>query len=307
MGTFLSHGEQPESYSLDDITFCQSPPEYVEMECPICLLVMIHEPCLVSCCGHHFCRYCIEKAKRSNNCCPYCKKENYDVMADKGLERVIRSLRVKCIQCTKGCQWEGEISGLAEHISNGKREGDCLYIEVECKYKCGHVQERGHLMVHEMSSCDKRPYKCQYCSYEATYIKVTGHHVNECLYRPIHCPNECDTSIVLQRRFMNVHVKNDCPLTVVSCDFRGDGCAWEGERRDIGNHGNQNCAEHLKMVHNRTMKLEKENESLRDEVKELKTLMKKAASEMRRQAKEIEKQQEQITLIQTRTNMNNRK
>lgn len=297
----MSLTEQPESFSLDELTFCKPPPEYLEMECPICLLVMLHEPCLVSCCGHHFCRYCIEKAKRSNSSCPYCKKENYDVMADKGLDRVIKSLRVKCIECNQGCPWEGGITDLVTHINKDKRDGDCVFTEVECKNSCGVKQQRVSLPDHEMSSCDKRPYRCEYCSYKSTFIDVTTEHRDSCLYYPIHCPNACQPDLVLERRLMNVHVKDECPLTVLSCDFKDDGCGWKGERRDHVSHGFRDCPKHLKMVHKKVIKLEEDNISLRKEIDELKTLMKKAASEMRRQSKEIEKQQEHIKSLQTRT------
>ena len=56
-------------------------------------------------------------------------------MRDKGMERKIRSLKVGCMMQYRGCQWEGELRSLEEHLAK-----DCGYVEVGCEFQavvCG--------------------------------------------------------------------------------------------------------------------------------------------------------------------------
>ena len=299
MGTLLSGGERPESFSLDELTFCHKLPELLELECPICLQVMINDPCLVSCCGHHFCGYCITQAKRSNNACPYCKADNYETMPDKGLERNIKTLRVKCTCNTSGCGWQGELSSLIDHLKKNEREGDCPCAVVECMNKCGHKQERHELGGHEKEVCPKRRYQCSHCGHKATYEAVTDKHYGVCQRYPILCPNGCDSiKHPLERRFMKKHIEKECPLTYIVCDYEKEGCGWKGQRRHFEEHCSKECVKHLRLVNERTKCLEEENKDLKRDVKELNGLVKKAASELRKQSVEIEKLQKHMRELQ---------
>ena len=56
-------------------------------------------------------------------------------MRDKGMERKIKSLKVGCTMQYRGCQWEGELRNLEEHLAK-----DCGYVEVGCEFQvigCG--------------------------------------------------------------------------------------------------------------------------------------------------------------------------
>ena len=291
---FFGEKKPPESFSLDELVLCDPLPNLVDLECPICLQVMLYDPCLVSCCGHHFCGYCITQAKRNKRNCPYCKTENYDTMADKGLERIIKSLRVKCTGHLKGCQWKGELIDLVDHLKRDSREGECLYSIVECKYKCDYKKERNELSNHEVTSCPKRPYQCEYCGYKSTYVIVTTEHTSTCQRYPISCPNHCEEEMILERRFMDKHLVENCPLAKVTCDYHKDGCNWKGERQALEFHYAQNCPSHLMFVHKRTNRLEKDNGDLKKEIKELNSLMKNAARELREQSNDIRQLQAQI-------------
>ena len=297
IGSFFT-SEQPESFSLDELTFCDPLPDMVELECPICFQVMLHNPCLVSCCGHHFCSYCITQAKISNKNCPYCKKHTYETMEDKGLARIIKSLRVKCIQHSRGCRWQGDLSALEDHLSRKKREGDCLFTTAGCRYACGHKDERGILSEHETNTCPNRPYTCSYCGLKLTFIEVTNAHTNVCPRYPITCPNLCDQEVVLERRYMKDHLKTSCPLTIVPCDYQQEGCNWKGHRRESTCHYSENCHQHLKAVCEKTRLLAAENEQLKSQIKELSNLSKKAASELRRQSGNIERLEVQVQRLQ---------
>jgi len=46
-----------------------------ETECPMCLETLVSESCMITSCGHFFCRACILEAVRSLNHCPSCRQE----------------------------------------------------------------------------------------------------------------------------------------------------------------------------------------------------------------------------------------
>ena len=295
-------GSQQETFSKDELIFCHPLPEHVEIECPICLQVMLWEPYLVSCCGHHFCGPCIQQVKKTSNFCPLCKTADYQAMPDKGLERIIKTMTVKCMHHAQSCQWEGELQLLPDHLCRKKREGECPYAVVPCVNECGFKNERRLLDKHELHDCSKRSYNCRYCGYRSTYEDVTSNHLDICLMYPVHCPNRCSQTLKLPRKRIRSHLNEDCPLVDVSCDYKWAGCSWEGFRRDLEIHYERTMNEHLLLVSKETESLQNEKKSLKKEVNELRNenkslkrdvselliLTKKAASELRRQSDDIE-------------------
>ena len=219
-------------------------------------------------------------------------------MADKGLERIIKSLRVKCIRHSSDCTWEGELSTLEDHLKRDKREGDCPYAIVECRHTCGYKDERIILSEHETSHCPLRPHQCVYCAKKSTYSDVVNEHTKVCERYPITCPNGCNEATLIERRLMSEHVDNECPVAIVACDYWKEGCGWKGQRLHSDDHCSKECQRHLKLVYERTKKLEKENDGLKREIKQLNYLTKTAASELRKQSGDIERLQTQIRQLQ---------
>ena len=92
-----------------------------EYKCPICREVL-DQPTLVSCCGLHYCKGCIEQAqekkykKYTGNTCPVCRGE-FTVLLDKGVQRKIFNLKVTCKH--QGCQWKGKYQNHPAHVNNG--------------------------------------------------------------------------------------------------------------------------------------------------------------------------------------------
>ena len=69
------------------------------------LQVMLNDPHLTSCCGHHFCETCINRVKDSNGACPYCKEKEYQTMPNKDRLRIISGLNVNGKENLKICQF----------------------------------------------------------------------------------------------------------------------------------------------------------------------------------------------------------
>ena len=99
-----------------DCDFVEPPPSELQTECPICHL-NLREPYQITCCGTSFCYTCIQRLQADNSHCPTCRKGNYKLFRDKGLNRSLKQLQVFCAHKQDGCQWSGELGALDQHLS----------------------------------------------------------------------------------------------------------------------------------------------------------------------------------------------
>eukprot|EP00731_Ephydatia_muelleri_P002505 Em0001g2505a len=216
------------------------PPNIMEWECPICLLVL-REPCLVSCCGRNFCQACIAVVQDKGEKCPICRVIAFTSMHNKGLERILQSLLVKCESERLGCAWSGELRTLDRHL-----EAVCLYADVRCKHGCPTIAKRMDIAEHE-NKCGRRPLSCCYCqSYNSTYDDVVSAHHLVCPSVRVPCPNGCNA--VLERQHLKQHIDNVCPNSVVECDFSCCGCRVKTTRRELPAHLNTDLPFHMSML-----------------------------------------------------------
>ena len=75
--------------------------------------------------------------------------------------------------------------------------------------------------------CDFRPYQCEHCGHNGTYLSVSGegqfwtlsgpNHYDQCEQYPLQCPNECGAENI-KRNDMEEH-KEICPLEAIVCPF----------------------------------------------------------------------------------------
>uniref|UniRef100_A0A1X7UD58 RING-type domain-containing protein n=2 Tax=Amphimedon queenslandica TaxID=400682 RepID=A0A1X7UD58_AMPQE len=255
-----------ERYSKDELSFVKEVPDQIEIECPVCLHICT-DPHQVSCCGRNFCQSCIERIKASNGSCPMCKEETYQSFADKNVSRIINGLQVYCTNKEKGCQWKGDLKYLPTHLNKGKREGDCQFEEVECRYdKCRIRDQRQHLNIHEKAVCKHRPYNCEHCYVEGTYSSIIVSHIKVCSKYPTKCPNECASS-VMPRDSVPDHL-TQCPLEPVDCVFSWAGCNDKPLRKDVDKHTAD--TKHMTLLAAACGQLKKENEQIKQEMKKLK-------------------------------------
>ena len=115
----------------DVIKFVEQLPD--ELQCPLCL-EFLKEPTLTSCCGHHFCRECTDRAITRSHICPLCNNQGFQtlLLLDKEKQRLINALKVYCKWKSRGCEWVGELGRLERHLD--MEEGDCGCVEVECEF-----------------------------------------------------------------------------------------------------------------------------------------------------------------------------
>lgn len=250
------------SFAKDELFFTEEPPKQVEIECPICYHVMLNEPHLVTCCGHHFCGPCTRQVKGGP--CPFCKEQEYQVVIDKNWRRIINGLKVQCTNRDKNCQWRGELKDLCTHLNRDKREGECQYEEVTCIHNCGVKDQRHQLVDHEKTECPSRSYNCQYCSMEATYKYITEQHYCICPSYPVHCPNQCQEDKI-PRSDLDTHIQNACPLRSVDCEFKWAGCMMKLKLTDLDKHLSDDHVRHTSLLAKAVRDLQRENEELKKE------------------------------------------
>ena len=231
-----------------DCEFVETPPKVVQSECPVCLQI-IQEPYQADCCGYAFCRECIKRIKMDSKCCPCCKAEQFNTFEDKRLKRTLYAFKVYCTNKRQGCQWEGELSQLDNHLNSipsqeNQQEG-CQFTLIKCIYGSGLFQ-RSDIQFHQDYHCPKRPYSCKYCKdYVSIFEDITTNHWLECSYYPVRCVNRCGK--IIQRQELHDHISKDCLLTVLDCEFGHVGCETKLPRKDMEAHLEDNVVKHMSL------------------------------------------------------------
>ncbi|XP_065903686.1 TNF receptor-associated factor 4-like [Dysidea avara] len=208
--------------------------------CDICHLPS-KDPYLTVCCGHLFCKTCLDGAK--NNCCPMCREEECVTFPNKQIDREIKGLMVYCTNQDKGCNWEGEVSNIDSHLSSD--EG-CQFEDVACPLECGKIMMRQFIADHEVSQCPRRKVDCHYCCINGEHQFIEGKHKDECPKFPLSCPNQCNSDHVLREDISNHRSK--CPLEMIDCEFSTVGCKAKMPRKEQDDHNKENTEKHLIMT-----------------------------------------------------------
>ena len=245
-----------------DYDFVHTPPD--RLICEICRLPS-RDPYLSGCCGHTFCKICLEMSKRESAyyTCPVCRSEEFLTIANKQVDREIKSLSVYCPNKKKGCEWKGEVYHINLHL-NG--DDGCEFEDVECENNCGVLLQRFELAKHLQELCPCRQIECPHCCIKGKREFIEDEHIKECPKFPLSCPNQCDTKLIY-REDMDEHRKV-CPLELVTCDYHDVGCEHKMARKDEEIHNNEKMAHHLRLTKRKLTITESE---LSDTVKKLKS------------------------------------
>ena len=255
-----------------DCEFVETPSDAAQGgECPVCLLVL-KEPCLISCCGHKYCRVCIERVKKDTKPCPLCNEPDFSFLQERALERYLRDLDVWCCYKKVGCEWKGKLGKYEQHSNKTPSPESqvigCQFVEVECMHECGEWFQRQHITAHQTQQCKKRPYSCDYCrDYSSTFEEVIKIHYPQCNKYPVDCPNKC-REYSFERQELATHLKGECPLTLVNCPFYYAGCDVQIPRKDMSEHM-KDLAKHLTLFASVTHTIMRENQDLRETMKRM--------------------------------------
>ncbi|XP_065887461.1 TNF receptor-associated factor 3-like isoform X1 [Dysidea avara] len=230
--------------------------------CKICQYPS-REPYLSECCGHTFCKSCLEAARRVTTvtkACPICRDEEFVTIRNRQADRAIRSLHVFCTNKEKGCEWQGEVNNIINHLGNSD---GCQFEDVTCSNDCGKCLQRQYLTGHVEDECVRRKVECQYCHITREHQFIENEHKEQCPKFPIACPNKCkadnipredidehrkmcpleevtcpnDCGMTLQQQYLTTHVKKECPRIKVDCQY----CHITGEHQFIESEHKEQC------------------------------------------------------------------
>ena len=217
--------------------------------CKICRLPS-RDAYLTVCCGHIFCKSCLDDGKKSSpaNACPVCRDTEFVTYPNKAVDREVRELRIHCTNKEKGCEWQGELNDINNHLGNSD---GCQFEESKCSNKCGKMIERRYLTSHVETECPRRMVNCRYCHDTGEHQFIEGQHKEECPKLSLPCPNNCEVGNVL-REDMEAHRK-ECPLEVIQCEYYSVGCNYKQTKlahKELEQHDHEKMKEHLMMTKN---------------------------------------------------------
>ena len=196
-------------------------------------------PSLTSCCGKHFCQSCISLIINEGKPCPLCQEHDYQLMLDKSIIRKVKELKIKCPNSSHGCEWVGELGSIERHLDV------CGFVEVTCDY-CQSEDILRNSLSHHKGACPARPYRCEYCGFRDKWLFITSTHHSECEKYPVECPNDCGVGAV-QRHELDMHVREECTLREVGCEFECVGCQVRCPQMHMARHLGE-VSSHLGMV-----------------------------------------------------------
>ena len=159
------------------MNFVEPPPKEIPVECTICLDVL-YLPKMVTYCGHSFCAACIGRVEKVYKPCPLCGQE-FNLMDDKRLARILNGLNVYCPHQERGCEWKGELGEIPRHFNQNPQsdrmlEG-CQFQEVQCELCQSYCCERRLMTGHVSTLCPNRSIECEYHYAGCDVKKPQGH------------------------------------------------------------------------------------------------------------------------------------
>ena len=172
-----------------------------------------------------------------------CRKEEFKTFRNKAINREVRALHIYCTNKEKGCEWQGELNYINEHLTSST---GCQFEDLKCPIECGKMIERRYLTSHVETECSRRKVNCQYCHDTGEHQFIEGQHKEECPKLPLPCPNKCEVGCV-PRKDVEAHRK-ECPLEMIQCEYHNVGCEVNVARKDLEEHNHKMMKEHLMMT-----------------------------------------------------------
>ena len=212
--------------------------------CNICQFLS-RDPHLSVCCGHIFCKSCLDGSRKAtiSTACSVCQNEEFVTSPNKQADREIKSLWVMCTNKERGCEWQGELSDINNHLGNND---GCQFEDVKCSNECGKMLQRRHLTIHAEAECPHCKIVCQYCHITGEHQFIEGEHKEQCFKLPLLCPNKCDIGSV-PHEDMEAHRK-ECPLEMVQCEYHNVGCEERMMRKEMEKHKEERLKDHLSLT-----------------------------------------------------------
>ena len=227
-----------------DYDLISNPPD--RLICKICHLPS-RDPYLSVCCGHLFCKSCLDNVKKATaiNACPVCCDEEFVTFPNKAVDREVKEFHIYCTNKEKGCEWEGELNDINNHLGNSDA---CQFEEVKRSNECGKMIQRQYLTSHVETECPRRKVNCRYCHDTGEHQLMEGQHKEECPKLLLPCPNNCDVGSVPCE---DGSTQEGVPLEMIECEYYSVGYKRvKLARKDLEEHDNKKMKDHLMMTKN---------------------------------------------------------
>ncbi|KAI6652581.1 Tumor necrosis factor receptor-associated factor 6 [Oopsacas minuta] len=238
----------------DSDIFLQSIDEFT---CSICHGV-VRDPKIVVSCGHLFCTACIENIDIQK--CPLDNSiiEDGQIQDEKFIKRLTLKKIVRCPLSKRLCEWEGELSSLANHLN------ECECFMIRCPNSgCESVVKRTNFNLHN-EVCPNALIRCTWCDMKLKQLNYDTHVTSNCPLYPVNCPNGCDVE-EMDRKDLILHIQNECTKAKVNCQYREFGC-YEGlEKHERDLHYEEKMKDHLLMIKNNILEIQSEQDKLRED------------------------------------------
>ena len=260
-------------------TFLEPVPNY--LTCIICF-GLLKEPVATECCGKMF---CYEHSPRTERICPACRHTPLAVTRNKGIDSIVKDLRVFCLHHGESCEWSGHLCFEPEH-----RKSTCEFEVVSCRKGCGADMQRRCMETHLLEDCPQREVKCEFCEFPFTAAELKSHH-ESCSECPVKCPHGCE--LTLPRRKIEEHSPT-CPELPVPCPFASNGCTKCVKNKDLSDHIQSSVVEHLFLLSAENVSLRKKVETLKKDHAAVKLDMQSELRLMKEKCDKLERSIQQI-------------
>ena len=165
--------------------------------CNICHLPSRDAYMTGQCCqGLTICKSCLDQWQTTAGYaarCPVCCNEEGEFHPNYPIVREVRRLHIYCTNKEEGCEWQGELNDINNHLGNND---GCQFEEVKCSNECGKMIQRRYLTSHVETECPRRKVNCQYCHDTGEHQFIEGQHKEECPKLHLPCPNKCEVGSV---------------------------------------------------------------------------------------------------------------
>lgn len=265
--TLLEHVKS--DLAARNVQFVEPMPKEVDIECTVCLSILL-EPYIVECCGHRFCKVCIEAIAMARQPCPLCKARIFQRIPDKHLQRLLQQRKVYCLLRDEGCKWTGEMHKLNHHLQIGtglhaslwgmQTAVACEHVPIPCP-QCKLLFSRRDMSDHE-TECLMREVKCCYCGVYSCPLRDVSEHYENCPSFPVLCPNKCALE-THTREDLQPHLDNECPLEQMKCEYHYAGCEVTMLRGEMPDHLEKNMKKHLTLLTEKYKDIESKYENLK--------------------------------------------
>ena len=88
-----------------------------EYFCPVTFELLV-DPYQTECCGKHISQQALQRLSKTS--CPLCKSAAFDTYPDRGFQKKVKKLKVRCQYCDQGCRWEGNLDELDKHSQESR-------------------------------------------------------------------------------------------------------------------------------------------------------------------------------------------